>query len=328
MTHTKAQSIQPSLCVASVQFQHQANNKSYNLGVMAEFIQQAAAQSVQVINFPEMCITGYWHVRHLSRADIEQLAEPVPSGPSSQQLLAWARQHQMVIAAGLIELADDGQLYNTHVVALPDGRIQSHRKLHTFISQHMSSGQTHTVFDTPFGWRLGVLTCWDNNLVENARAIALQGADLLLAPHQTGGCDSRSPEAMGVVDAQLWHQRDHNPEALRQEFQGPKGRGWLMRWLPARAHDNGFYLAFSNGVGLDDDEVRTGNAMIIGPYGDILQETTAIDNAMVVADCQHSRLALSTGRRWLRGRRPELYQSLTASDQSLLSPHEARFSKQ
>lgn len=327
MTYAKPQSIKPFLRVASVQFQHQANNKPYNLGVMAEFIQQAAAQSVQVINFPEMCITGYWHVRHLNRADIEKLAEPVPSGSSSQQLLTWARQHQMVIAAGLIELAEDGQLYNTHVVALPDGRIKSHRKLHTFISQHMSSGQTHTVFDTPFGWRLGVLTCWDNNLVENARAIALQGTDLLLAPHQTGGCDSRSPEAMGVVDAQLWHQRNRNPEALRQEFQGPKGRDWLMRWLPARAHDNGFYLAFSNGVGLDDDEVRTGNAMVIGPYGDILQETSAIDNAMVVADCQHSRLALSTGRRWLRGRRPELYQGLTAKDKNLLSPRDARFSE-
>jgi predicted amidohydrolase len=43
-----------------------------------------------------------------------------------------------------------------------------------------------------------------------------------------------------------------------------------MRWLPARAHDNGLFLLFSNGVGADDDEVRTGNAMILDPYGRII----------------------------------------------------------
>ena len=46
-----------------------------------------------------------------------------------------------------------------------------------------------------------------------------------------------------------------------------------MRWLPSRAHDNGLFLIFSNGVGADDDEVRTGNAMILDPYGRILAES-------------------------------------------------------
>ena len=46
-----------------------------------------------------------------------------------------------------------------------------------------------------------------------------------------------------------------------------------MRWLPSRAHDNGLFLIFSNGVGVDDDEIRTGNAMILDPYGRILAET-------------------------------------------------------
>ena len=46
-----------------------------------------------------------------------------------------------------------------------------------------------------------------------------------------------------------------------------------MRWLPSRAHDNGLFLVFSNGVGVDDDEIRTGNAMILDPYGRILAET-------------------------------------------------------
>jgi len=101
----------------------------------------------------------------------------------------------MAIGAGLVEVAGDGRIYNTYVVVLPDGRVERHRKLHAFESQHVSSGEAFTVFDTPWGVRLGVLICWDNNLVENVRATALMGADILLAPHQTGGTASRSPVA-------------------------------------------------------------------------------------------------------------------------------------
>ena len=98
---------------------------------------------------------------------------------------------------------------------------------------------------------------------------------------------------------------------LRREFQSDKGRGWLMRWLPARAHDNGMFLLFSNGVGRDDDEVRTGNAMILDPYGRTLAETDSIDDAMVVADLDASLRDRATGVRWIKARRPELYGPLT-----------------
>ncbi len=132
-----------------------------------------------------------------------------------------------------------------------------------------------------------------------------------MAPHQTGGCRSRSPRAMGAIDPALWHRRREDPAAVESEFRGPKGRGWLMRWLPARAHDNGMYLLFSNGVGVDDDEVRTGNAMILDPYGEVLVETCKADDDMVVADLDASLVPTSSGRRWLRARRPELYEPLT-----------------
>jgi hypothetical protein len=89
---------------------------------------------------------------------------------------------------------------------------------------------------------------------------------------------------MGEIAPDLWHRRREDPAAIEAEFRGPKGRGWLMRWLPARAHDNGLFLIFSNGVGIDDDEVRTGNAMILDPYGEILAETWRADDEMVIAD--------------------------------------------
>ena len=116
---------------------------------------------------------------------------------------------------------------------------------------------------------------------------------------------------MGIVDRRLWDRRDEDANAIEAEFRGDKGRGWLMRWLPARAHDNGMFYVFSNGVGPDDDEVRTGNAMILDPYGRLLTETWAAKDAMVVAKLDPGLIERSTGARWLRARRPELYGTLT-----------------
>ncbi len=216
----------------------------------------------------------------------------------------------MTVGAGLVEAASGGTLFNTYVVAMPNGECKWHRKIHCFISEHLASGSEYTVFDTPLGWKLGVLTCYDNNITENCRMTALMGADLLLAPHQNGGCASKSPHAMGLVDRKLWDAREENPQAIEAELAGPKGRGWLMRWLPARAHDNGMFLVFSNGVGVDDDEIRTGNAMIIDCYGRILAETCKAGDAMVIADLDPALLDNCTGRRWITTRRPELYRPI------------------
>jgi len=295
-----------TLRAAAVQFQHAPGDKPSNLNTIAAMVEQAAERRVELIVFPECCISGYWHLRKLSREELVELAEPVPEGPSTVALLELARTHGMTIGAGLVE-RDGGTLYNTYVVAMPDGRHRRHRKIHCFISEHLASGSEYTVFDTPHGWRMGVLTCYDNNLVENARATALAGAEILLAPHQTGGCRSGSPAAMGPIDPALWHHRHDDPAAIEQEFRGPKGRGWLMRWLPSRAHDNGMFLIFSNGVGLDDDEVRTGNAMILDPYGRILAETSQPADALVIADLNASLRDRATGVRWIKARRPELY---------------------
>lgn len=296
---------------ASVQLHHSPGDKPSNLEKIRAFVGRAAARGVELIAFPEMCITGYWHVRNLPREEVEALAEPVPSGASTAALLSLAAGHGMTVGAGLIERGEDGSLYNSYVVATADGRTACHRKLHAFEGPHMKPGDSYTVFDTPEGWRVGVLICYDNNIIENARVTALMGAEILLAPHQTGGCRSRSPRAMGAIDLALWERRAEDPAAVEAEFRGPKGRGWLMRWLPSRAHDNGMYLLFSNGVGADDDEVRTGNAMILDPYGEILAETCKADDDMVVADLDAEAIQTSSGRRWLTARRPGLYKPLT-----------------
>jgi predicted amidohydrolase len=296
---------------ASVQFEAAPGDKRANLDKVRAFAERAAASGVDLVVFPECCITGYWFLRRLSNADITALAEPVPDGPSVQELVSLSRRLGITIGAGLIERAGDGLLYNTYVVAMPDGRTVRHRKLHAFEHDLVCSGSEYTVFETPQGWRAGILICYDCNLVENVRATALLGAEVLLAPHQTGGCRSKNPHLMGVVDRALWDNRAADPGAIERELAGDKGRGWLMRWLPSRAHDNGLFLIFSNGVGIDDDEIRTGNAMILDPYGTVLAETGKAGDDMVIADLDRSLVASSTGRKWIKARRPELYAGLT-----------------
>jgi len=296
--------------VATVQFQHVASDKTHNLDQIQHWTTAASREGVELIVFPEMCITGYWHVHTISKSDVVALAESIPEGPSVATLLQIAKSQNISIGAGLIEKADDGQFYNSYVVAMPDGQIACHRKLHCFISEYLSSGNQFTVFELPNGIKAGILVCYDNNIAENARCTALAGAEILLAPHQTGGCNSRSPHAMKPIDPALWHRRKEDPAAIESEFLGVKGREWLMRWLPARAHDNGMFLLFSNGVGEDAGEVRTGNAMILDPYGRILVETCKADDDMVVADLDLSLLESSTGRRWMKARRPELYEPI------------------
>src|SRR4051812_931110 len=311
--------------VAAVQFQHAAGDKAANLATIERFGGSAAEQQVEIIAFPECCISGYWHLRKLSREELAALAEPLPDGPAAQRLLALAKQHSMTIGAGLIERGDDDKLYNSYFVAMPDGRWAVHRKLQVFVSEFLSPGERYTVFDTPHGCRVGILICYDNNLVENARITALAGAEIVLAPHQTGGCRSGSPCAMGPIDVELWQNRQKNPDAIRAEFQGDKGRGWLTRWLPARAHDNGMFLVFANGVGQDEDEVRTGNAMVIDCYGRIVAESKAIEGDLVIADLDASLRDRCTGLRWIKARRPELYQPLTVRTGREMDTRAVRF---
>lgn len=311
--------------VASVQFEHANGDKPANFAKIRRFVREAAGRGVEIVAFPEGCITGYWFLRNLPREGLLALAEAVPEGPSTQSLLELSSESQLTIGAGLVERDPSGSMHNTYVVAMPDGSWRRHRKIHAFESDHIVPGSDFTVFDTPHGCRVGVLICYDCNINENVRINALMGADILLAPHQTGGCSSKNPHQMGLIDRALWDRRHTNPQAIESELKGDKGRAWLMRWLPSRAHDNGMFVVFSNGVGIDDDEVRTGNAMILDPYGRILSETWKADDAMVVADLDASLLENATGRRWIKTRRPELYGPLTVRTGREVDTRSVRF---
>jgi predicted amidohydrolase len=296
--------------VASVQMESVPGDKEANFGKVERFATEAVARGAEIVVFPECCLTGYWFLRRLTVPQLRELAEPVPEGPSSKRLLDLATRHEITVGAGLLEAAGGDVFHNTYAAAMPDGKLVRHRKLHAFEHPAIRAGSDHTVFDTPHGFRAGLLICYDNNIVENVRIAALRGAEVLLAPHQTGGCRTTNPHLMGLIERRLWEERHTNPGAIEAELRGEKGRGWLMRWLPSRAHDNGLFLVFSNGVGVDDDEIRTGNAMILDPYGRILAETGKAGDDMVVADLDASLLEKATGRLWMQARRPDLYREI------------------
>jgi predicted amidohydrolase len=294
--------------VAAAQFEHRNNDKAYNLSRVKELTRRAVDQGAEIVSFHECCLSGYTFLQHLDRPGLAGVAEPVPDGPLIRALCAIARELGAVIMAGLLETDGAGRFFNCYVSVGPDGFITKFRKLHTFINPALTPGDSYNVIDL-LGIKAGFLICYDNNLPENVRITTMLGAEVIFMPHVTGCLPSPMP-GRGTVDRALWENRQRDPARLRQEFQGPKGRGWLMRWLPTRAWENGVYAIFSNAVGLDDDTIKPGLAMIFDPFGEVLVESQALGDDVVVALLTPEKLELSSGRRYLRARRPELYGKL------------------
>jgi len=303
--------------IAAAQFEARDADKAYNLGRIEALAHQAAGAGAEIVSFHECCIPGYTFLQELSREELRALAEPVPGGPSTQRLIELARGLRVALLAGLIE-ADGDLLRNTYVAVSPEGFVAKFNKLHTFISPHLTPGSQYQVFDL-CGIRSSILVCYDNNLVENPRIVALMGAEVIFAPHVTCGLPSPMP-GRGTIDRKLWDNRHRDPVPLRMEFLGPKGRGWLLRWLPARAFENGVYYVFSNAVGVDHDTIKSGGAMILDPFGEILVESHALEDDVVVGLLTAEKLAQSSGRRYLRARRPELYGKLVEPQESVTEP--------
>ncbi|MEZ5042967.1 MAG: nitrilase family protein [Saprospiraceae bacterium] len=300
-----------TLNIAVAQFEPKDGDKAYNLSVIAQLAQQAKAKGAQVISFHEMCITAYTFFKDLHREEVVQLAEQVPNGPSVQTLIDIAAKQDMHILAGLVEIEAD-QLYNTYVCVNKNGLVAKFRKLHPFISPYLSPGKEYVTFQIE-DWTCSILICYDNNIVENVRASTLLGAEVIFAPHVTGCTPSAMP-GRGYVDHALWENRALDPVPLRMAFDGPKGRQWLLRWLPARAYDNGVYYVFTNPIGYDGEHLKNGNAMIIDPYGELVTEVKSFADDIGIATITSDKLTLAGGYRYRNARRPDLYRDIIGKD--------------
>ena len=304
------------LRLATAQFEHHSGDKVYNLQRIETLAGQAAARGARAVAFHECSLTGYTFARRLSREELLTLAEPIPAGPSIQGLIEIAAKYRIAVLAGLFERDDQDRLYKAYVAVNAEGLVAKHRKLHPFINPHLLPGDRYTVFELE-GWKCGMLICYDNNVIENVRATVLLGAQVLFMPHVTMCTPSPRPGA-GFVDPQLWVQRETDPTALRREFDGSKGREWLMKWLPARAYDNGVYVVFANPIGMDDDQLKNGCSMILDPFAEILAECRSFDAEIALATLTPEKLAQAGGFRYRQARRPELYREILGQE------HQAR----
>lgn len=298
------------LRIAAAQFEYRDADKVYNLARIRELTATAVSRGAEVVSFPECSISGYSFFQSLTRDELFGIAEAVPAGPSVDKLIDISREAAVPIFAGLLE-RDGDKLYNAYVCVDGERMLARFRKLHAFINPHISSGTEYCVFEL-LGCKVGILICYDCNLVENVRMTTLLGAEIVFMPHVTGCLPSVMP-GRGTVDPQLWRNRERDPVRLRQELNGPKGRGWLMRWLPARAYDNGIYAVFTNPIGIDGEEVRNGNSMILDPFGEIIAECCELGDDVCVALCTAEKIPIASGRRYIRARRPELYGTMTES---------------
>jgi len=300
------------LRVATAQFENRSGDKTWNLGRIDELSGMAAQAGADVVAFHECSVTGYSFARKLSEEKLFEIAESVPGGESVGRLVAIAKKHGVALLAGLFERGGDGKIYKSHVCVDGSGVLAAYRKIHPFIHPAIEPGDRFVVFDLK-GWKCGILICYDNNIVENVRATALLGAQIIFMPHVTMCTPSTRPGA-GFVDPALWRDRERDPTSLRAEFDGLKGRAWLMKWLPSRAYDNGIYAVFSNAVGMDDDQLKNGSSMILDPFGDVIAECRTLGDGLGIALCTKEKLEQAGGFRYRKARKPELYRNIIGQD--------------
>ncbi|HZI52466.1 MAG TPA: nitrilase family protein [Chitinophagaceae bacterium] len=298
--------------ISTAQFEHKSGDKDYNLSVIENLAKKASLEGAHIIAFHECSISGYTFARHLSKDQLLDIAELIPSGDSVKKLTGIAKKYDIAILAGLFEKDKHDNLFKAYVCVDSNGLVAKHRKLHPFINPHLIPGDSYCIFEL-HGWKCGILICYDNNVIENVRATALLGADIIFMPHVTMCTPSTRPGA-GFVDPKLWENRDVDPTSLRSEFDGMKGRQWLLKWLPARAYDNAIYAIFSNAIGMDDDQLKNGCSMIIDPFGDIIAECRSFDDSFVTATITAEKLTQAGGYRYIKARRPELYKHILGQE--------------
>jgi len=139
-----------------------------------------ADKRVDLLVLPELFNTGYQFV---SKDEVARLAEEVPSGFTTQQLIEMSKEKNVHIVAGLVERQGD-VFFNSAVLTGPEGFIGRYRKTHLFFEENLwfSPGDSgFRVWDTPVG-RIGIMICFDWFFPESARTLALQGADLIAHP--------------------------------------------------------------------------------------------------------------------------------------------------
>ncbi len=137
-------------------------------------------QDFDLMILPELCTTGY---QFLSKKEAFSLSEP-PDGALGQMLLRLAKKNNAVLVAGFAE-KEANKTYNSAMAVGPNGIFSVYRKAHLFFKEKQIFSPGNTAFvpvDTGFGYRLGIMICFDWMFPEAARSLALGGASIIAHP--------------------------------------------------------------------------------------------------------------------------------------------------
>jgi len=218
--------------VAIAQFHPRLGEPAKNLTRIGEIVDHiCAAQNVNLIILPELVTTGYEN-----GVKFTELAEPIP-GLTVEELGARAERYQTHIAFGMVvKHKVESVVYDSAVLIDPNGEVSGqYNKVHLKPEErpNFRGGYKFPVLETSFG-RVGLLLGWDLAFPEAARSLALDGAELLIAPANW--------EAQTIEE-------------------------WKT-YLRARAMENALFVAGANRIGDEYTYQFGGESAVVGPRGE------------------------------------------------------------
>lgn len=242
------------IIVAAVQMTAALYDPERNRAETVARVTAEAEAGAQLIVLPELAISGYG----LDPAGLARSAEPA-EGPTLAAWTAVAAAHGCHVVGGFCE-RDGERLYNSAMLVGPQGLVGLYRKLHLFDGEKLvftPGDRGLPVYDLPFG-RVGLCVCYDLRFVEVARALALQGADLVAVPTAwVGGFDARPVDAGGFIT---------------------QARGALVQ-----ANLNQVFLACASQAGVAGGTRFLGSSMLVTPFGEALAGPLGMDETGTVA---------------------------------------------
>ena len=271
-------------------------DREANIANAEKLIRQAARQGANVILIQELFESPYFCKDHLAKHF--ELALPIAENPAVKRLSKVAAELGVALPLSVFERAENAY-FNTLVMVDADGRtLGIYRKSHIPESPgyhekfYFSPGDTgFKVWPTRFG-RLGVAVCWDQWFPESARAMALQGAEILLYPTAIGS-EPQDPS----LDSR-WH--------------------W-QRTMQGHAAANVMPLVASNRIGRERGEkveiTFYGHSFIADHTGEIVAQADDHSEQVLTASFDLDEIR-KYRHSWgvFRDRRPELYAPLLKLD--------------
>jgi N-carbamoylputrescine amidase len=286
--------------VATTQFAC-STDRATNIERAEAMVRRAAAAGANVILLQELFETPYFcidqDVRHFA------LATTIDENPALRHFAPIARELGVVLPISFFERAGQA-FFNTVAMLDADGRVLgTYRKSHIpngpgyQEKQYFSPGDTgFRVWSTRFG-RIGVGICWDQWFPECARAMALQGAELLLYPTAIG---SEPPPAPPLDSRRHW-QRTQQGHAAANVMPLLAANRWGVERSIQRPDE--VFIRFY------------GSSFIADASGALVAEAGDEGDALLTASFDLTELAVQRAS-WgvFRDRRPDLYGSLTSFD--------------